>query len=78
MAKQPAAAAIAAAVEGSVTVARSMPTPAQQNKKVMVIILVGGGMPSGFLQALARARAAKTGGKKYFQHRPAAPCRCKK
>jgi len=44
----------------------------------MVIILVGGGMPSRFLQALARPRAAKTGGKKYFQHRLAAPRRCEK
>jgi hypothetical protein len=43
-----------------------MPTPAQQNKKVMVIILAGGGMPSGFLQALARARRPKPAAKNTF------------
>jgi hypothetical protein len=43
----------------------------------MVIILVGGGMPSGLLQALARARAAKTGQQKTLGVRPAAPCRAR-
>jgi len=73
VAKQPAAAAIAAAVEGSVIVARSMPTPAQQNRQVMALILAGGGVPPGLLRALARAKSCG------FLHAPASassPLRC--